>query len=139
MRILIDTNVMLDYITKREPYYTDAYTIMKKCRSGEVKGCIAAHSVMNAFYILRKEYTETERRKILLNYLKIVSIFGIDKERIIDALNRTDFKDVEDCLQDECALLFNADFIVTRNITDFSCSKVKALTPKEFLRVEPRT
>ena len=133
MRILIDTNVMLDFLTMRESYFADSDRIMDLCKTDDVVACIATHSVMNTFYILRKDYSIEQRRQMLLRYMRLVSIVGINKKQIVDALNRADFKDVEDCLQDECALGFNADYIVTRNVTDYSHSKVKAVTPREFL------
>lgn len=64
-KILIDTNVLLGYILTRELYYTDAKKIVQMCVEGRVKGCIAAHSVTNMFFILRKDYNSKERREIL--------------------------------------------------------------------------
>ena len=66
-RILIDTNVLLDYLLTREPYYEDAKKIVLACAEGKVVGCIAAHSISNMFFILRKDYSAVERRKVLIN------------------------------------------------------------------------
>ena len=57
-RILVDTNVLLDYLLTREPFYEDAEKIVLACVEGKVKGCIAAHSVPNMFFILRKDYRD---------------------------------------------------------------------------------
>ena len=65
MRILIDTNVLVDYISERELYFNDADRIITLCADEKIDGSIAAHSVMDAFYITRKEYTVDQRRKIL--------------------------------------------------------------------------
>lgn len=54
-RISVDTNVLLDYLLTREPYYEDAKKIVIACAEGKVNGCIAAHSISNVFFILRKE------------------------------------------------------------------------------------
>ncbi len=64
-RILIDTNVLLDYILTREPFYEDAKRIISICVDGKVKGCIAAHSISNMFFILRKDFNSDERREVL--------------------------------------------------------------------------
>ena len=76
-RILIDTNVLLDYILTREPFYEDAKRIISICVDGKVKGCIAAHSISNMFFILRKDFNSDERREVLLNLCSIFDIEGI--------------------------------------------------------------
>ncbi|MBO6133796.1 MAG: PIN domain-containing protein [Lachnospiraceae bacterium] len=135
MKILIDTNVMLDFLTERESFFDGADKIMQMCKKKEVTGFIAAHSVMNAFYILRKDFSVKDRREMLRDYMKLATVVGIDGISIDRALQREDFSDVEDCLQDECAYACGADYIVTRNITDYEKSKVKAITPEEFLEI----
>ena len=135
MKILIDTNVMLDFLTERELFFDDADKIMQMCKKKEIVGFIAAHSIMNAFYILRKEFSAQDRREILRDYIKLVTVVGIDGISIDRALQREDFSDVEDCLQDECALACGAGYIVTRNISDYKNSKIKAIAPSEFLEM----
>ena len=108
---------------------------MQMCKKKEISGFVAAHSIMNAFYILRKNYSVQDRRELLINYIKLITVAGIDNSSINRALQREDFSDVEDCLQDECALNCRADYIVTRNIDDFAQSKVKAILPCDFLKL----
>ena len=134
MRILIDTNVLIDYILRRDPYTADAEKIIILCKNMEIKGCIAAHSIMNIFYILRKLMT-LENRKKFMNYIsEFIEIVGIDRRKIINAVNNDLFTDVEDCLQTECAKEFSADYIITRNVKDFQNSSVTAISPDEFLK-----
>ncbi len=132
-RILIDTNVLLDYLLEREPFFEDAKEIMVSCTEGKAKGCIAAHSIPNIFFILRKDYNAKERREILSNLCSIFDVEGIDKAKLISGLANEDFSDFEDCLQMECAKAYGADCIVTRNVDDYSVSDVKAIEPKEYL------
>ena len=138
MKVLIDTNVMLDFLTERELFFESADKIMQMCQRKDIDGFIAAHSVMNAFFILRKEYTAKERREMLQNYMRIVSVVGIDSYNIERALQREDFPDVEDCLQDECALICKADYIITRNVGDYKYSKVPAIDGDGFLKLVNR-
>ena len=56
-KILIDTNVLLDYLLEREPFFEDAKKVISSWTGGNTKGCIAAHSISNMFFILRKDYT----------------------------------------------------------------------------------
>lgn len=65
----------------------------------------------------------------------VLQVTGASHEKVCNAILREDFKDFEDCLQDECAKEIKADYIVTRNITDFSHSDVKAVTPEDFLEI----
>ena len=134
MRILIDTNVLIDYILRREPYTGDAEKIIFLCKNMQIEGCIAAHSVMNIFYILRKLMTLEKRKKFLNNISEFIEIVGIDRSKIINAVNNDRFTDVEDCLQTECAREFSADYIVTRNVKDFQNSTIPAISPDEFLK-----
>lgn len=132
-RILIDTNILLDYILMREPFCDDAEKIVSACADGNVEGYVAAHSVSNMFFILRKDYNAKERREILINLCSIFEIVGIDKVKLLAGLQNDDFEDFEDCLQMECAKSCGAEYIVTRNIDDYKTSQIKAILPEEFL------
>lgn len=134
-RILVDTNVLLDYLLTREPFYEDAEKIVLACVEGKVKGCIAAHSVPNMFFILRKDYSPEERREVLLNLCRIFDVEGIDKAKLLSGLQNGDFSDFEDCLQMECAKAYGAEYIVTRNIDDYKTSEIKAILPKDYLEL----
>jgi len=132
-KILIDTNVLLDYLLEREPFFDDAKKVILSCTEGNIKGCIAAHSISNMFFILRKDYTAKERREILLNLCTIFNIEGIDKAKLLSGLANEYFSDFEDCLQMECAKSYGAEYIVTRNVADYSTSEIKAILPSEYL------
>ena len=134
-RILVDTNVLLDYLLTREPFYEDAEKIVLACVEGKVKGCIAAHSVPNMFFILRKDYSPEERREVLLNLCRIFDVEGIDRAKLLSGLQNADFPDFEDCLQMECAKAYKAGYIVTRNIDDYKMSEIKAILPKDYLEL----
>lgn len=90
-RILIDTNVLLDYLLTREPYFEDAKNVILSCADGKINGKLLA---------------------------------GLENE---------DFSDFEDCLQMECAKSYGADYIVTRNVSDYATLEIKAIEPKEYL------
>ncbi len=134
-KILIDTNVLIDYLLEREPFFDDAKGVILSCAEGNVKGCIAAHSIPNMFFILRKDYNAKERRDVLFNLCTIFDVEGIDKTKLLSGLVNEDFSDFEDCLQMECAKAYGADYIVTRNVTDYSTSEIKAIMPKDYLKL----
>lgn len=133
MRVLIDTNVLLDVLMGRQPYFDIADQIIKLCADKKIEGYMAAHSIPNMFYILRKSMSDDERREALKFICQIVKIEGIDYIKIYSAIDNKEFSDLEDCLQEECAVAVLADYIVTRNMKDFVNSKVPAILPDMFL------
>ena len=135
MVLLIDTNLIIDYIAEREQFKSAADKVFDAIFEDKAKGCLAAHSVTNMWYILRKVMSTEKRRDLFLALLGSFDVISLDKEKLISALKRKNFTDFEDCLQDECALSVHADYIVTRNKKDFAWSKVTALSPEEVLEV----
>ena len=138
MKVLIDTNVLMDALSRREPFYTNGKRVIKLCGRDDVEGIIAAHSITNLFYLLRKDFTGDEIRDILLNLCDIFFIEGIGADKLTSALCNKSFRDFEDCLQTECALATNAEYIVTRNKKDFVNSPSPCIMPEEFFGMFPR-
>lgn len=132
MKVLIDTNVLLDVLCAREVFLESSLRIWKYCETNKIEGYISALSVPNIVYILRKELTP-ERTEEVINQLllifKVCELKAADLKKAA-AMQHTDF---EDALQMVGAARINADYIVTRNIRDFLVSKVYALTPAELL------
>ena len=85
--------------------------------------------------LLRKDYTARERREILLNLCTIFEVEGVDKAKLLSSLANEEFSDFEDCLQMECAKSYGAEYIVTRNVSDYSVSDIKAILPSEYLEL----
>jgi len=134
MVILIDTNIILDYLISRKSFSDTAETMLRLCFQQKYTGYISAHSITNIFYILRKQFPVAERKKMLIELCEFVEVAGIQKKQIIDALFNKDFVDIEDCLQAECAKMINADYVVTRNIADFSASSIPVISPEDLLQ-----
>lgn len=132
MKVLIDTNVILDVLCKREGFFEDADKIFKLCEVKKIEGYISALSISNLVYIMRKEL-DAEKIKEVLQQLSL--IFKITDLKADDLKKAADmnFKDYEDALQSVCAVRFKANYIITRNIKDFTYSKVMAIKPSELL------
>jgi hypothetical protein len=116
------------------PFVDIAGTVFQYCFEKRCTGYVAAHSITNIFYILRRQFSFAERKKMLLGLCDFIEIAGIEKKQLIDALNNEVFDDLEDCLQSECAKLVNAEYIITRNTDDFAGSSIPALLPEDFLK-----
>ena len=134
MVILIDINILLDHLLKREPFYHDARKVVELCSEDDYNGCIALHTVTTMWYILRK-FPEEQRRKTLDYVCGIMQVVGTSHEAVVNAINDDTFKDFEDCVQSKCAMTANADYIITNNIQDYLYSAVPAITPKDYLEI----
>lgn len=132
MVVLVDTNILLDYIMKREPFYEDAKKVMEICSTDSADGCVALHTVTTFWYLLRKLPEET-RRVSLKSICELLQVVGTSHDEVLRAIDSVDFKDFEDCIQSKCAKTANAEYIITRNISDFELSEIPAVTPQQFL------
>lgn len=137
MVILVDTNVVIDFLLTREPFFDASAEVIRGCADGEVEGYIAFHSIPNLWYILRK-ISEEKRRKWLSDICSFLRVAGAKHEDVVKAIKMKEFRDFEDCLQDRCAESIGADFILTRNTEDFEGSVVRAIAPEEFLKMRER-
>lgn len=135
MHILIDTNIILDWLMQREPFSEDAKYIMEEAMFGGVEGYLSAHTIPDLFYILRKDFDVNKRKQLLLFLCEFLHIITENKEMVVTALKHENWKDLEDGLQMQCAAEKNLDYIVTRNIKDFTDSKIKAVLPGEWIEI----
>lgn len=132
MKVLIDTNIILDVLCKRPAFYEDSAKIFKLCEVKKISGVISALSIPNIMYILRKELDADKTREILDSLMLIFSVADLKADDLKKAVDMR-FKDYEDAIQSACATRIKANYIVTRNIKDFSESKVTAIKPAELL------
>ncbi len=132
MKVLIDTNVVLDVLCKRAGFYEDAAKIMKYCEVNKITGVISALTVPNIVYIMRKELDAQKTRDVIEKLQLVFTVADLTAGDIKKALSMN-FKDFEDALQSACASRIKADYIITRNIRDYANSKVTAIKPAELL------
>ena len=135
MAILVDTNVIINYLTNREDaYLNQSIEIVKRCSRSQYIGYIAFHTLSIIWYVLRR-YDDKIRRNSLKNICEIFTVVAASQSEILDAIENDSFVDFEDCLQDKCAKEIGADFIVTCNIKDYENSEVIAINPDDFLKM----
>ena len=134
MKILIDTNVILDIFQKREPFFSDSYQALRKAIQVEFECLLSASSVTDIYYMLRKFLKSADRAKERIQQLsKLVTFADVQGMDIQTALMRT-MPDFEDAVVDAVAERNHADYILTRNIKDFTGAAVPAITPTDFLK-----
>lgn len=131
MKILIDTNVILDVLCNRTDFVEDSLKVFKYCEAGQVTGVISALSIPNIVYIMRKELDAGKIREILTTLTSIFTVADLRESDLMKAAD-LDFSDYEDALQSVCASRVKANFIVTRNIKDYKNSAIPAMKPAEL-------
>ncbi|MDR1738096.1 MAG: PIN domain-containing protein [Candidatus Symbiothrix sp.] len=137
MKILLDTNIILDVLLRRTPFYNAAVDIFRLIDEQKAEAYISATIATDIYYLLRKE--KIDAREVLKNLLKVIDIIGVDKDVVISALY-SEWKDFEDAVQYHAAEFNDIDFIITRNVKDFHNAKsVKVLTPKDFLLIADKS
>lgn len=132
MKLLIDTNIVLDVLCNRKDFVENSSKVFKLCETKKIDGYLSAISVQNIAYILRKELSIEKLKSIIVKLNIIFSIIELKPNDLILATD-LDFKDYEDALQSVCAKRIKADFIITRNTKNFKNSPVKAITPEQLL------
>lgn len=137
IKILVDTNVIINYLTEREDKYTDeSKQVMMMCAKKELEGYVAFHSLSIIWYFSgRQKLPEEVRREWVNRVCKILTISSANNEAVLEAANNVEFKDFEDNLQECCAVAAGADYIITANLKDYEHSRVKAVTPDQFVRI----
>ena len=132
MRFLIDANIVLDVLQKREPYWKDSSVIWKLCETEQIEGYISTLTFANLMYVMRRELDPAQIRDVL-DKLRLIFRFAdftaADMEKAADM----GWEDFEDAIQAATAERIMADSIITRNVRDFRNSKVIAFTPSEYI------
>lgn len=132
MKVIIDTNIIIDYLADRMPFADYAEKIIKLGQSGKISCFLTANSITDIYYIMRKIIGRDKTLECFKILFSIMDISDINKNDIFDAM-KLDVKDFEDALLAVCANRIYADYIVTRDIDDFKNSTIKAINPQIFL------
>lgn len=132
MKILIDTNVLIDMAVERNSNHKKADAIMKSCIFKRHDGFVTSHSITDFFYIVRKDLLPEVKRNWVKYIVTNLTILTEDKETFLSVLGDDDFFDLEDNLQISCAAEEDLDYIITQNLKDFASSPVSAISISEF-------
>lgn len=130
--LLVDTNIIVDLLSKRKNFYQEAQELFTLADEQEIKLYISSLTFANTHYLLSKELNSNEARKILIKFKLLVSVLPLD-DKILGLALSSDFNDFEDAIQYYTALENKLNIIITRNKKDFKTSKLPVLTAKEYL------
>jgi predicted nucleic acid-binding protein len=133
VRVLLDTNIVLDYLLERDPFLQDAEALFDAIDSGKVIGCVTATTLTDIFYIARRQTKSLElARQAISNILTAMVIYPIDRA-ILEAAFTSSLPDFEDAIQISCATSQNLDAILTRDIQGFTSSSTPVFSVRQLL------
>ena len=132
MKVFLDTNVVVDLLGERKPFFDDAVRIVEMHRRGFIRVCVSSLTVVNCAYILQKAYTEAVMMEKVRLICNMFDVMPIDNTVIMKAIEsgRHDF---EDAVQYFSAMRGESDVIVTRDRKGFMDFDTLVMTPSEFV------
>lgn len=142
MKILVDTNVIIDILCKREPFFEDSYNALNKCidnhtiivSASAITDILSASAITDIFYIARKYIGSEQAKECIRNLLDLIKISDTRGADIEKALS-SDISDFEDAVVSAIAERQKAKYILTRNTKDFEKSKILSITPHDYLNI----
>lgn len=134
MRLFIDTNLLLDVLAERKPFYSSAARVWSLCERGVYDGLVSAISSNNVFYIVRRARNADAARRALVLMRDIFSSVAPDQQILNQAID-SEIRDFEDAIQFFSAQRASADYLLTRNSADFPKTPLPILAPDEFLAI----
>lgn len=132
MRVLFDTNVLMDVLLDRQPFADESAQVLDQVVRGVVTGLICASTVTTVFYLASKEAGKKDAMVQIRNLLGLYEIASVTRA-VLDAALTSKSPDFEDAVLAEAAHQAGAQAIITRNIKDFAHSPVRAYTPRQWL------
>jgi predicted nucleic acid-binding protein len=134
-KLFIDSDVVIDFFTDREPHVNPASELFDLREKGKVILFLSALSINNVYYIVRKFLGYKKALEVIETLTEMTEIVGTSKKEVIQAL-KNDFKEFEDSVQYSSALTISGlDTIITRNIKDYRNSEIAVMTPLSFLKM----
>ncbi len=132
-KILIDTNIVIDLLAKREQFYNSAAQLFSLADKQKLELSISSLTFANTSYVLSRLKSTQEAREILRRFRVLIKVLQLNDKLIDLALNDNNFKDFEDGLQYYTAIENEQDIIITRDLKDFKESKIPVMTADEYL------
>lgn len=131
--VFVDTDIVLDLLGNRKPFYRHAAELFSIADRSEIKIFVSSLSFSNLNYILSKQYSSIQARKILLKFKTLVTVLSVS-DKVVELALLSDFKDFEDALQYFTALENEVNILLTRNLKDYKTAKIPIMTAEQFLK-----
>jgi predicted nucleic acid-binding protein len=132
-RIFADTNIVIDLLSRREPFFEEAANLFSLADKKEIELAVSSLTIANTSYALLRQMNSNKAKSILRKLRLIVKVLPLDDKIIGLALNDEIFSDFEDALQYFTAIENGQELIITRNLKDFKNSKLSTMTARQFI------
>lgn len=132
-KLFVDTDVVMDLLSGREPFHTPAAKLFSLADKSKVDIFVSSLSFANLNYILSRQFTADIARKKLLAFKTLVTVLPVN-DKIVELALSSEFSDFEDGMQYYTAIENNLNIILTRNLRDFKLAQIAVLTPEEYLK-----
>lgn len=134
-KLFVDTNIVIDLLSRREPFFEEAATLFSLADKKQIELTVSSLTIANTSYALLRQMDSNKAKTILRKLRLIVKILPLDDKIIGLALNDETFSDFEDGLQYFTAIENRQELIITRNLKDFKNSKLPAMTAKQLIEM----
>lgn len=131
MKVLLDTNIILDHLLERKPFHTSAEWLFSQTEKGLLESFIGATTVTTVHYLISKALGQKTARTSIERLIRLFDVAPISRTVLSSAL-MLKFEDFEDAVLHEAAVHAGADAIVTRNVKDFKHATIKVYSSDEF-------
>ena len=131
--VLVDTNVVLDVLLERPPFYDGSFLVFQLVDQEHIKGYVSAVSITDIFYIVQKQRGKNAARNAVRQLLRVFYPATVSDRDIYRAVE-LEWNDFEDSVQYTVGEGLSVDYIITRNVQDFSSGSIEALTPEQFIQ-----
>ena len=132
-KVFVDTDIILDLLSNREPFYIHSANLFSAADKNEIKLYVSSLSFANLNYILSKQYSVDQARKKLQKFKTLVTVLSVT-DKVIELALSSDFKDFEDGIQYFTAIENNIKTLLTRNLKDYKSAQISVLTAEQFLK-----
>ena len=134
-KLFVDTNIVIDLLSRREPFFEEAAVIFSLADKKQVELSVSSLTITNTGYTLLRQMDSNKAKSVLRKLRLILKILPLDDKIIGLALNDETFSDFEDGLQYFTAIEDEQEIIITRNLKDFKNSKLPTMTAKQFIEM----
>ena len=131
--VFVDTDIILDLLSSREPFYIHAANLFSAADRNEIRLCVSSLVFANLNYILSKQYSTDKAKKLLLKFKTLVTVLSVT-DKVIELALASEFRDFEDAIQYFTAIENNLKVLLTRNLKDYKAAEILVMTAEQYLK-----
>ncbi len=132
-KVFVDSDIVLDLLSGRQPHHNYAGELFSLADENLIQLCVSSLTFANVNYILSKQLSSTQAKKMLLKFKTLISVLSVN-DKIIELALASDFRDFEDAIQYHTAIENKINTLLTRNLKDYKKAEISILTAQQYLK-----